>query len=140
MYKNATFVCHRRFESAWCVVTLNIQVALLLLRTLPGDRGDVGLGLAHLVELLGQEVPEDDLQVEAAQVPVVPHAQDLGLGVRLAVATVVGLDLQLQEKGDNSRLAWNQEYLKKEMTMIKFWVWFYVEQDKLLTTDGATFG
>ena len=60
----------------------------------PGDRGDVRLGLAHLVELLGQEVPEDDLQVQPAQVPVVPHAQDLGLGVRLAVATVVGLDLK----------------------------------------------
>ena len=70
---------------------------------LPGYRSDVGLGLAHLIELLGQEVPEDDLEVEAAQVPVVPDAQNLGLGMRLAVAAVVGLDLQIT-KGKSDRI------------------------------------
>ena len=73
------------------------------MRSVPGDRRDVGLGLAHLVELLGQEVPEDDLEVDAAQVPVVPHAQDLSLGVRLAVASVVGLDLKLHVQNAMNR-------------------------------------
>ena len=81
------------------------------MRSVPGDRRDVGLGLAHLVELLGQEVPEDDLEVDAAQVPVVPRAQDLSLGVRLAVASVVGLDLKLHVQNAMNRNVQNITFI-----------------------------
>ena len=90
---------------------IRTQLLRFTLRSVPGDRRDVGLGLAHLVELLGQEVPEDDLEVDAAQVPVVPHAQDLSLGVRLAVASVVGLDLKLHVQNAMNRNVQNITFI-----------------------------